>query len=142
MEGVTAEVGIESTFVDVSRIEQGMGPALLRPGHISAAQIEAVLCGKLLRPDQSAPRVSGSLKAHYAPRTPLALLDRDTLLLQLARFSGKRTEAAGERLAVVVFDDFPRPDGVSGVDWYRARAEPDAYARDLDRKSTRLNSSH
>src|SRR3546814_14109074 len=59
LEGGTAEVDIESTIVDVSRIEQGMGPALLRPGHISAAQIEAVLGGKLLRPDQTATRVSG-----------------------------------------------------------------------------------
>src|SRR3546814_18066401 len=113
LEGGTAEVGIESTIVDVSRIEQGMGPALLRPGHISAAQIEEVLGGNLLRPDQSAPRVSGSLKAHYAPRTPLALLDRAPLLLQLARFSGTPTEAAGEAVAGGGVDQVPRPEGVA-----------------------------
>jgi len=131
LEGGASDVGIESTIVDVSRVGQGIGPALLRPGHVSARQIEEALGARLVRPDQSAPRVSGSLKAHYAPRTPLALLDRNELLSRLGQLAGERTAAAGERLAVVVFDGFARPDGAPGVDWYRACAEPDAYAREL-----------
>ena len=43
LEGGASEVGIESTILDLSRLDQGAGPVLLRPGHVSAAQIEAVL---------------------------------------------------------------------------------------------------
>jgi L-threonylcarbamoyladenylate synthase len=155
LEGGASEVGIESTIVDVSRIGQGIGPALLRPGHISAEQIEAVLGGRLESPDQSAPRVSGSLKAHYAPRTPLTLLNRDDLLRQLEQLAGKQAATLGSqaipglasttvqhameppatiqgrRLAVVVFDTFPQPSDAPYVDWYQASTDPDAYARDL-----------
>lgn len=73
LEGGNADVGIESTIVDVSRLDQGVAPVILRPGHITAAQIEVVLGSALGQPqvDNNTPRVSGSLKAHYAPRTPL-----------------------------------------------------------------------
>ena len=75
LSGGSAEVGIESTIVDVSRLAQGMAPVVLRPGHITAEQITEVL-GRTLGHKQTStgtPRVSGSLKAHYAPRTPLYL---------------------------------------------------------------------
>src|SRR5690554_3204783 len=39
LEGGSAEVGIESTIVDLSRLDQGVGPVILRPGHITAAEI-------------------------------------------------------------------------------------------------------
>jgi L-threonylcarbamoyladenylate synthase len=35
LEAGPSEVGIESTIVDVSRTEQGLGAVLLRPGHIT-----------------------------------------------------------------------------------------------------------
>lgn len=75
LEGGNADVGIESTIVDVSRLEQGIAPVILRPGHITAEQIARVLGGALgqTQNEASTPRVSGSLKAHYAPRTPLYL---------------------------------------------------------------------
>jgi L-threonylcarbamoyladenylate synthase len=74
LEGGASEVGIESTIVDLSRVQAGQGIFLLRPGGISALQIEAVLGQTLQGVDAEAPRVSGSLKAHYAPRTPIMLL--------------------------------------------------------------------
>ena len=74
LEGGASEVGIESTIVDLSRAQAGQGIFLLRPGGISALQIEAVLGQTLQGVDAEAPRVSGSLKAHYAPRTPIMLL--------------------------------------------------------------------
>jgi L-threonylcarbamoyladenylate synthase len=74
LEGGASEVGIESTIVDLSRAQAGQGIFLLRPGGISALQIEAVLGQTLHGVDAEAPRVSGSLKAHYAPRTPILLL--------------------------------------------------------------------
>jgi L-threonylcarbamoyladenylate synthase len=132
LEGGAAEVGIESTIVDLSRLGQGMGPVLLRPGHVSAAQLGAVLGAEPSRPDSAAPRVSGSLKAHYAPRTPLLLLPLDTLLRQAELAA---LQAPGIRTAVVVFKA-PLPlaaatPGSSSIEWHIAPADPDEYARDM-----------
>lgn len=74
LDGGPCTVGIESTIVDLSRGE----PVILRPGAITAADIEAVLSasvGSGKRETKGAtPRVSGSLDAHYAPVTPLRLV--------------------------------------------------------------------
>ena len=55
-----------------------MPPRLLRPGHITPEQIEAVIGVRPElpeeRPEGSAPRVSGSLDAHYAPLTPMRVV--------------------------------------------------------------------
>jgi L-threonylcarbamoyladenylate synthase len=61
--------------VDLSRER----PALLRPGGIPIERIEAVLGERLGAAGRGAPRVSGSLAAHYAPRRPLELLPADAL---------------------------------------------------------------
>lgn len=129
LEGGASEVGIESTIVDVSRIAQGVGPVLLRPGHISAAQIAEVLGESVGGADAAAPRVSGSLKAHYAPRTPLVLLDGAQLRGRLSSVHDVLDE--GARLAVVAFAVPAGLGDLAGVDWYEAPAHPDAYAREL-----------
>lgn len=126
LEGGPSHVGIESTIVDVSRVHQGVGPVLLRPGHVSAAQIAAVLGIEPARPDAAAPQVSGSLKAHYAPRTALSVLPLSGVL--------RATEAAAataERLAAVVFHSPAHRSGSGSVDWLTCASEPDAYAREL-----------
>jgi L-threonylcarbamoyladenylate synthase len=72
LDGGACEVGLESTILDLS----GTSPRLLRPGAISAAQLEAVLSGPVLTAaSATAPRVPGSLKSHYAPQTPTLLLE-------------------------------------------------------------------
>ena len=75
LEGGDSEVGIESTIIDLSSVSSGGAPALLRPGAISAEQVAAVLGQDVIGHQASSPRVSGSLKAHYAPSTPLALCE-------------------------------------------------------------------
>ncbi len=72
LDGGSCDVGIESTIVDLTRLDT-LGPVLLRPGQVSATQIEQALGLPLALPDRAAPRVSGSLDAHYAPATPVAL---------------------------------------------------------------------
>lgn len=79
LEGGESEVGIESTILDLSRLDQGVAPTLLRPGGISILQLADVLGDLPAQPDAAAPRVSGSLKAHYAPHTPLSLVSAETL---------------------------------------------------------------
>ena len=78
LDGGACEVGIESTIVDLTRLDT-TGPALLRPGRISTEHIEQVLGVSLALPDKAAPRVSGSLDAHYAPQTPVALIAASAL---------------------------------------------------------------
>ena len=70
LDGGACSVGIESAIVDCSRDH----PVLLRPGVLTPAQIEAV-AGELLRErDAAAPRASGTLQAHYAPRATMRLM--------------------------------------------------------------------
>jgi L-threonylcarbamoyladenylate synthase len=83
LDGGPCDVGIESTIVDLTRLDTH-GPVILRPGAITQAMIDQVL-GRNEMADGastkagSAPRVSGSLSAHYAPKTKLFLYDaKDT----------------------------------------------------------------
>lgn len=70
LDGGACPVGIESTLIDCSRGT----PVLLRPGSITAAQIEAA-CGLAVRErDAAAPRASGTLASHYAPRATVRLM--------------------------------------------------------------------
>ena len=68
-------MGIESTIVDCSR----GAPVLLRPGMLTPAQIEAA-CGQPLRErDEAAPRASGTLESHYAPRAKVRLMSGEQI---------------------------------------------------------------
>lgn len=121
LSGGNADVGIESTIVDVSRIDQGVAPVVLRPGHITAEQIAAVLgieggLQEVTSTDAATPRVSGSLKAHYAPRTPLYLLSAAKIAELPAQF------------AVVITIDAAVPEGIS---CYQAPKEAGQYASKL-----------
>jgi L-threonylcarbamoyladenylate synthase len=73
LDGGECAVGIESTIIDCTR----GAPVLLRPGHITRLQIEAA-CGRpVLDKDtvaQAAPRASGTLESHYAPRAKVRLM--------------------------------------------------------------------
>ncbi|WP_343656340.1 L-threonylcarbamoyladenylate synthase [Paraburkholderia caribensis] len=125
LDGGSSDVGIESTIVDLSR---GF-PALLRPGHVTPQDIADVL-GEMPRlpdgSDASAPRASGTLKAHYAPRTPLALLPFDVLEPLLA------ARAPGERVALVArVSRAGRWADAEGVHFVAAPEDPHLYARDL-----------
>jgi L-threonylcarbamoyladenylate synthase len=87
LDGGQSDVGIESTIVDLTRLET-IGPVVLRPGQISVAQLAQCLGrmpGLPTPSDAAAPRVSGSLEAHYAPNTPLVLIDSAELLPLLQR---------------------------------------------------------
>ncbi|MYN13205.1 threonylcarbamoyl-AMP synthase [Pusillimonas sp. TS35] len=128
LEGGPSRVGIESTIVDLSRLGQGIGPVLLRPGGITAAQLAEVLGCEPMRPDAAAPRVSGSLKAHYAPRTPLSIVTREAIE-QMARRG-----SAGHAVAVV-FDSPPQAGaptaGKQALSWHVCPRDPETYARNL-----------
>jgi L-threonylcarbamoyladenylate synthase len=126
LQGGAAAVGIESTIVDLSRVDQGLGPVLLRPGHISAADIARVLGVAPALPDAAAPRASGTLRAHYAPRTPLVLVTREQLE---AAAVGLGLPEDGRAVAIAYT---PRPLQIDpGLVWQPVAAEPALYAQAL-----------
>jgi L-threonylcarbamoyladenylate synthase len=92
LDGDGVDVGIESTIVDLSRLES-VGPVLLRPGAITREMLAEVLGQMPALPDAAAPRVSGSLKAHYAPHTPLALLDAASFAERLVTLDARANVA-------------------------------------------------
>jgi L-threonylcarbamoyladenylate synthase len=83
LDGGACEHGIESTIVALEP-----QPALLRPGAISVEEIEAIV-GPLERAPALDPATApGRLPHHYAPRTPLRLVDPATVPLDARRRAG------------------------------------------------------
>ena len=118
LDGGACAVGIESTIVDLTRLATH-GPVLLRPGQISTQQIEKVLGCSLALADQAAPRVSGSLDAHYAPHTPLALVGASDFVTTVAAL-----EKRGRRVASLCID-------AAVADATRMPPDPQQYAQAL-----------
>ncbi|WP_343728424.1 L-threonylcarbamoyladenylate synthase [Duganella sp.] len=134
LEGGPSQVGIESTIVDMSRLATH-GPVLLRPGHITAQQIADVIGMLPAAPDQAAPRASGTLESHYAPRTPVTMLAAEALRTALGNLQAK-----GIKVAVI---SHALPSLVSAQ--RKLPAEPAGYAyglyaalRDMDQTGSDL----
>jgi L-threonylcarbamoyladenylate synthase len=78
LDGGACPVGIESTIVDCTR----GAPVLLRPGMITPAQLSQACGLPVVTPGQAsdaplsgeAPRASGTLASHYAPRAQVRLM--------------------------------------------------------------------
>lgn len=98
LDGGDCDVGIESTIVDLS----GDGARILRPGMIGRDRLEAVIGPVLDGPGAHSPRASGTLEAHYAPRTPLLLLPRPALVAE-----AQQQQAFGKRIAVLAMQELP-----------------------------------
>jgi L-threonylcarbamoyladenylate synthase len=103
LDGGDCEVGIESTIIDLS---SGDKPVLLRPGAITPSEILAKTGIQVYQPGEikktegeELPRVSGSLRAHYAPTTPLRLYAPGRVLDALSEFPDIKS-----RVAVAVWD--------------------------------------
>jgi L-threonylcarbamoyladenylate synthase len=106
LDGGDCEVGIESTIIDVS---SGDHAVLLRPGVVTPKEIFSKTGIKVLQPGElnlaavedvePGPRVSGSLRAHYAPTTPLRLYAPGRVLDALSEFPDTKS-----RVAVAVWD--------------------------------------
>lgn len=126
LDGGACAVGIESTIIDMTSAT----PRILRAGNITATALGAVLGRQVsYGADGSAatgpaPRVSGSLAAHYAPRTPLRLVASDHLANAAAS-----ALAAGQRIAVLAAK---RPAPAHGrLTWQAASTDAMQFAHDL-----------
>ena len=134
LDGGECDVGIESTIIDCTR----GAPVLLRPGQITRAQIEAA-CGRAVLDKntpietmgQSAPRASGTLESHYAPRAKVRLMS--------AQDMARKLQALGPHANNLGLWSAERPNAGAGVLWRQQPASADQAAhalfsvlRDLD----------
>jgi L-threonylcarbamoyladenylate synthase len=116
LDGGQCAVGVESTIVDVS----GDEVVILRPGRITADQIEELLGEKLGSKTATTPRVSGALESHYAPQTPTFLVTPEKLLSEL-------TTIQGGSIGVLSFSPAMAP----APHWINMPYEAESYAREL-----------
>lgn len=109
LDGGDCDVGIESAIVDCSR-----GRAvLLRPGSLTRGAIEAVLGQPLADRDADAPRASGTLASHYAPRAKVRLMAPGMLQSALKLLADVPADAAAPKSVVplAVYSRLPVPSG-------------------------------
>ena len=130
LDGGPCEVGIESTIIDCSR----NALRILRPGRITAEIVAAVLGGAAVgQPEGAAPRVSGALESHYAPRTPMRLLTHAGIEKLIAT-AGKRVVVhSGTRPLGSMIGHWPAPAAAIEYahDLYATLREMDAAGADL-----------
>lgn len=93
LDGGECGVGVESTIVDLT----GNAPVLLRPGGVTAEQIESLLGVHLSRNAASGVRAPGMLASHYAPRA-----DVELVALQALGTRARELSDRGRRVAVLI----------------------------------------
>jgi L-threonylcarbamoyladenylate synthase len=120
LEGGDCKFGLESTIVAcVDEI-----PRVLRPGAISLSQIRAVVPEAQGAPEAGAPRVPGSDAKHYAPRTPVSIVNARKLEEVV-----EQTTSEHEKVAVLA----TRPPRLANkfMTWINAGRRAELYAREL-----------
>ncbi len=120
LDGGPCDVGLESTIVDCS----AAGLAILRPGGITAEQIAAVLNAPLAAPAAGAPRTSGSLPSHYAPRARVELVRHAELLPRARDLAARGIKVAVLSRAKPSIDD-------ANVTWLAVPADNEQFAKSL-----------
>jgi L-threonylcarbamoyladenylate synthase len=104
LDGGPCQVGLESTIIDLTSGR----PAILRPGGITAEQVAAILKHAVASGSADAPRVSGSLSSHYAPRARVELVEARELLSRASQLA-----AAGQHVALLGTEAVETPPGVT-----------------------------
>lgn len=83
LDGGPCTIGVESTIVSLS----GSEPELMRYGAITREMLEETLGKPVRNPSATSPKVSGQLKSHYAPATPVSLLPEEEIPGAIAAIS-------------------------------------------------------
>jgi L-threonylcarbamoyladenylate synthase len=97
LDGGDCEVGVESTIV----LATGSQPVVLRPGAITAADIERITGVTVSSETTGAPRVSGALDSHYSP-TAQVILVTDVSKAEI-----------GSNAGFLALADIPTPSGLT-----------------------------
>ena len=117
VDGGACAVGIESTIVAF----HGEEAMLLRPGGIAVGELARVLGYPPRAADTAAPRASGTLASHYAPRTAARLVAPADLAREAMRQDVRAAVLAHTRDAPAMFPGT----------WRRAPSDAAAYAHEL-----------
>jgi L-threonylcarbamoyladenylate synthase len=120
LDGGATDIGIESTILDVS----GATPSVLRSGMITHEMLEEALGAPFAAAGKESPRAPGTHARHYAPQTPLIVMEGD-LLQELAASLVRQ----GKRVAVLA--RAVRQPLLQGLTWIAAPNRADRYAHDL-----------
>ena len=120
LDGGACTIGVESTIVDLSTGR----PVLLRPGSIGPAALADALGEWPAAPGADAPRASGTLASHYAPRARVMLVEAD-LVVEVARI----LLAEGRRVAALARE--ARQPLLPELRWQQAPPDPEGYAHAL-----------
>jgi len=138
LDGGACQVGVESTIVDLS----GSQPKLLRPGHITRDQIEAILQTKLLvtsqieQADAMQIRAPGMMAIHYAPITSALLCSRGSLPAIMADLNKQ-----GKKIGLLTsYADIGNEGDLGAI--IRMPEQADFYARVLYSSLRELDSLH
>lgn len=118
VDGGPCSVGLESTILDLS----GICPQVLRPGAVTPGALAQVLGERPGTGGATGPRVPGRLPAHYAPGTPLQLLDAAEIETAVRAFH--------DRMIAVLSMQPPRGT-TSNCRWQMMPPDPKEYARVL-----------
>ncbi len=109
LDGGSCSVGIESTIIDCTR----GAPVLLRPGAITPEQLQAECGLRVLSKDEldassaPAPKASGTLDSHYAPRARVRLMIAGDLQRAVDVLGAeKQGLASNEGLRVAIYSRF------------------------------------
>ena len=121
LDGGDCDVGIESAIVDCS----GERPTLLRPGVLTRQAIEQALGQPLHAPGLNAPKASGTLEAHYAPRAKVRLMSADELR---AAFTLLQSVAAADKPVAAVYSRTVFPPASCAAQWPHRRMPDNAPA--------------
>ncbi len=120
LDGGDCKIGLESTIVScVDAV-----PRVLRPGCITLSQLRAVAPDVQGRAEIEATRVPGSDVKHYAPATPLSIVNSRTLEEVVGQLTSEH-----ERVAVLAM----RPPRVANkfMTWINAGRRAELYGREL-----------
>lgn len=102
VDGGPTGVGVESTVLDCT----GERPVILRPGGITKQDLEAVIgevdVDPALSNESSKPKSPGMKYTHYAPDSPLWLVDGD---LDFFQTQINQLKADGKRVGVIVSEE-------------------------------------
>lgn len=127
LDGGPAQIGIESTIIDCSTDQI----TILRPGMLSAAAISAVL-GRTIPYSLTAElKRPGQHWLHYAPRTPLYVMNLNAL---------KEALTDASNVAVIAYSK--EAWALSCAKLWSLSPEPDAYARELYAALHALDAEH
>jgi L-threonylcarbamoyladenylate synthase len=122
LEGGRSKVGIESTILDISQ----MPYKILRLGAVSKQDISQALQQDIaeIGETKSTVRAPGMLASHYAPKTPMQLVQPLELTEKLMTWA-KHHQSIG----VMAYSSSKL--SIPNIRWVVAQSQPEAYAHEL-----------